>query len=281
MKKLIIYIAICFGLAWGICIGLYLSGAWLLPGASTAGFSLCMLCPTLATVGVKLLTKEGWAGLGLKPHFRGHIRCYLLAWWLPLLGATAIAALWFALHPSRFSTETLAATGLSLPALLLTLAFTPFLNLLLAAGEELGWRGWLLPRLREKYGLDRALLLSGLIWGLWHSPMIALGHNYGQGYPGYPWTGIGLFCLICLGLGVFLSWLRLKTDSFWPCALAHGFVNGTAGAGMLFLAPSPAGSPFITPLPTGLLGAACLLLAGAWFWRSLAQRERTAGEDMS
>lgn len=273
MKKLVIYLAVSFGLAWGVCLWLYLSGSWLLPQVLAPGLSLCMLCPALAVLAVKLLTREGWAGSGLRPHLKGHLGQYLMAWWLPVAACALGAGLWFLLHPDRFGTDALAAQGLSLPVLLLTLIFVPFLNLIPAAGEELGWRGWLLPYLQQRWGSGRAVLLSSLIWSIWHGPMIALGHNYGLGYAGYPWTGIAMFCLICLGLGAFLSWLRLKTDSFWPAALAHGFFNGSAAAGILFLAPGASYSAFTGPLPTGVIGGLFVLLLGAWCWLDIRRRQ--------
>ena len=273
MKKLAVYIAVSFGLAWGICLFLYLSGSWMMTAALSTGLALCMLCPALAVIAVKLLTREGWSGLGFKPRFRGHIRHYLAAWFLPLLACLLGAALWFLLNPDRFSTQTLAASGLTPAYLAFALLFAPFLNLIPAAGEELGWRGWLLPHLKERCGTAKAVVYSGLIWGLWHGPMIALGHNYGLSYPGFPWTGILMFCLICLGLGSFLSWLRLKTDSFWPAALAHGFFNGAAGTGALFLKPGATYSAFVGPLPTGFIGGAFLLLLGLWCWRDICRND--------
>ena len=101
--------------------------------------------------------------------------------------------------------------------------------------------------------------------------MIALGHNYGLSYPGYPWTGIAMFCFICVGLGAFLSWLRLKTDSFWPAALAHGFFNGAAGTSLLFLAPGASYSPFAGPLATGIVGCAFILVLGLWCWYDISR----------
>lgn len=280
MKKLLIYSAVSFGLAWGICLILYLSGGWMMAATLSTGLAACMLCPALGVLAVKLLTRESWAGLGLKPHFRGHMRHYLAAWCLPVLGCVLGAALWFAIHPDRFSTETLTASGLTPVYLVFALLFAPFLNLIPAAGEELGWRSWLLPHLKERCGVGRAVLWSGLIWGLWHGPMIALGHNYGLSYPGYPWTGVAMFCLICVGLGAFLSWLRLKTGSFWPAALAHGFFNGAAGTSLLFLRPGAAYSAFTGPLATGVVGCCFILLWGLWCWRDLC-RGNNVNQDIS
>ncbi|MCA1899171.1 MAG: CPBP family intramembrane metalloprotease, partial [Chloroflexi bacterium] len=78
-----------------------------------------------------------------------------------------------------------------------------------------------------------AILLSGVIWGAWHAPVIAQGHNY----PGYPIAGIFMMIVFCVLLGAILSWLYLNTQSPWSAALAHGSVNAAAGLPALFFQP--------------------------------------------
>ncbi len=77
-------------------------------------------------------------------------------------------------------------TGL-IVAIQIAISFTlgPLINTLLALGEELGWRGFLLPSLLP-LGQWRAILMSGLIWGVWHAPAILQGHNY----PSQPVLGV-------------------------------------------------------------------------------------------
>jgi len=66
----------------------------------------------------------------------------------------------------------------------------PVLNFVTCFGEEWGLRGYLLPKMAKKFSLVKMLLIIGVIWGLWHAPLTALGHNYGVGYPGFPFLGI-------------------------------------------------------------------------------------------
>lgn len=108
----------------------------------------------------------------------------------------------------------------------------PFINVIFALGEELGWRGFLLPNLLP-LGQWKAILLSGIIWGVWHAPAIVQGHNY----PGYPVLGVFLMVGFCVLLGIIFSWLYLNTRSPWVAALAHGSVNAVAGLPVLFLVP--------------------------------------------
>jgi uncharacterized protein len=100
----------------------------------------------------------------------------------------------------------------------------------LAKNEELGWRGYLLPQLLP-LGQWKAILISGIIWGVWHAPAVAQGLNY----PGYPIQGIFMMIIFCVLLGTILSWLYLNTRSPWVAALAHGSVNAVAGLPVLFL----------------------------------------------
>jgi membrane protease YdiL (CAAX protease family) len=116
--------------------------------------------------------------------------------------------------------------------ILLALTLAPFINVLFALGEELGWRGFLLPHLLP-LGQWKAILSSGIIWGLWHAPVIVQGHNY----PGYPVAGIFMMIVFTVLLSAIFSWLYLNTKSPWVAALAHGSVNAVAGLPILFFRP--------------------------------------------
>ncbi|MFF2051010.1 CPBP family intramembrane glutamic endopeptidase [Leifsonia sp. NPDC058194] len=123
-------------------------------------------------------------------------------------------------------------------------------------GEELGWRGWLLPSLRP-LGTWPALLLSGAIWGLWHSPIILLGYNFGE--PNL--LGVLFMTLGCTAYGVLIGWLRLRSGSVWPAVFAHGAFNASAGVGALLLAAGSPASP-LALLPLGWTGwIVCTIIA--------------------
>lgn len=118
-------------------------------------------------------------------------------------------------------------------------------NGFLAFGEELGWRGWLLPSLRP-LGTWPSLLISGAIFGLWHTPVILLGYNFAE--PNL--FGVVLMTIAATLLGVLLGWLRLRSASVWPSVFAHGAINATAGfIGLVIAADSS-----IDLVSTGPLG---------------------------
>lgn len=95
-------------------------------------------------------------------------------------------------------------------------------RLLRSTGEELGWRGFLFPALRNRMTFGMASMVSGFIWAAWHYPAIALG-NYNNG--GILWFSLVSFTLMVMGMTVVISWLREVSGSVWPCALFHAVNN--------------------------------------------------------
>jgi membrane protease YdiL (CAAX protease family) len=172
------------------------------------------------------------------------------------------------LSPEQAESLTKTQIGYSaLSQFVMALLLAPILNFIPCLGEELGWRGYLLPKLAALMGKKRAVLLSGVIWGLWHAPIIAMGYNYGTGYPGFPWLGIGAMILFCLFVGSFFSWLTFRIPSAVPAIIAHGALNGMASISMLFMKGTP--NPFIGPFPIGVIGGAGFILVGILCWIKL------------
>ena len=109
------------------------------------------------------------------------------------------------------------------------------INLIFALGEELGWRGLLLDELRP-YGLLKVTLIIGVIWGIWHAPLIIQGYNY----PGFPLWGILMMVLFTTGLTLPFIYARYKTGTVLGSAAFHGMLNGMAGMTIYFIiAPNP------------------------------------------
>src|SRR5206468_8545858 len=91
----------------------------------------------------------------------------------------------------------------------------------LAAGEEIGWRGYVLPRLIDA-GVSRPVLLSALIWGVWHLvPLLVSGY---AAFPSPLFSATNLM-IAATSFGCILAWMRLDTGSIWPCVVAHAAWN--------------------------------------------------------
>lgn len=276
LTRVLIYILITFGLTWAYCLlvvyplanGETLNG---IPALATQLLvAAAMFFPAIGVFLTRLFTKEGFKNAWLKPNLKKNIRYYLLAWFGPGILTFAGAAIYFLLFKGSFDPDlgymrlTMEAAGTSpdilpMPLDLLMLiqavqAFflAPVLNFVTCFGEEWGWRGYLLPKMKGLLPSVPMLLVNGIIWGLWHAPFTIIGHNYGIGYWGFPFTGIAMMCLFCIVLGIFLSYVTLKTNSCIPAIIGHGAINGIAAIGMYFT--TDGGNPFIGPAPTGFVG---------------------------
>ena len=249
---------------------------------STALTAVLMFFPAIGVLITRLVTREGFKNSMLRPNLKGNVRYYFIGWFGPMVLTLLGTLLYFALYPAEF---TLASYHTAMEAnpmppvlIVLLLLMTPLFNLVPCLGEEWGWRGYLLPKVAQRMGFLPTVLLTGLIWGLWHAPIIVAGHNYGMHYPGYPWVGIGAMCLFCIASGTLLSYITLKTNSCWPAVLAHGALNGTAAVGVLFLANPMVYNHFIGPIPTGIIGGFAYLLVAIWIVWQMRRSEKTSGE---
>ena len=98
-------------------------------------------------------------------------------------------------------------------------------------GEEYGWRYFFQPDLQKKYGLRKGVILLGVLWGLWHIPLNFLYYS--------PKTGVFSFMIqvtLCVGIGVFMGWLYMKTGNIWSVVIVHYLQNNI---GAIFFGASP------------------------------------------
>ena len=80
-------------------------------------------------------------------------------------------------------------------------------------GEEIGWRGFLVPELFKTMGFTATALFSGIIWALWHYPVL-IGADYNAGTPA--WYGLICFTVMILAISFIFAWMRLKSGSLLP-----------------------------------------------------------------
>ncbi|MER7667406.1 CPBP family intramembrane glutamic endopeptidase [Kitasatospora sp. NPDC096128] len=220
-----LFLTISFAGAWITMIPLWLDGlrrtdaAQGTPRLAALCMILMMLVPALTAFG---LTVGGRGprraarvlGLARSTPWRHEVRSVAVALTIPL-GLTA-AGLALATAAGWYTPAHLPG-----PATIAPLALSALLSVPLYFGEELGWQGYLLPRLL-RYGRTRGLLIGGAIWGAWHVPMTALGGSY----PGHSvLLGIPVAVVTAMLLGTVIATVRLSTGSVWAAVAAHLSLN--------------------------------------------------------
>lgn len=188
------------------------------------GSLVLMWLPGVVALALTLATRGRVKDLGLT---RGTRRSWLLAFVVPAACGAFTYGASLALGLVHFSppAEAVEAGRASLThwaiGLPLQLVFGSLIGSVYGLGEELGWRGYLVPRL-VKGKVAFALAVSGVIWGLWHLPLILWG---GYATSALPWLSAGQFMLLVVPGGIFFGWLRLESGSVFPPMLAHAVHN--------------------------------------------------------
>ena len=193
----------------------------------------------LAHVITRKITNEGFRLIGEKSMMLGidlkgkKWIFFLLAMFLPVIYSTLGDGILWLVFPEAFGeTEFSLFVVIIYPLIAVVqgvvLSFAAF-------GEEFGWRGYMMPKLIELMGMPQAIIVGGIIWGLWHAPLTCVGHNFGMDYPGFPYLGIILMCLFCTALGTVLMYVTIKTNSIWPAAFMHAVNNSVPSVLLLFM----------------------------------------------
>jgi uncharacterized protein len=140
---------------------------------------------------------------------------------------------------------------------------------ILALTEEIGWRGYLLPRIQTIVSKRKAALAVGLIHGMFHVPLMVLTTTYNN--VGNRWIVVPTVVVTLTAAGVFYAWLKDRSGSVWPVAVAHGTVNvlidGAAYAAILSpvaFAYTATESGFVTMVTAMVLGAVLLVRGRTW-----------------
>lgn len=277
MKKWIQFIVLTCLVSWtiaGAAIGLGLHEA---KGLSYTVFgAIYMLLPTICVIILQKLHKEKlFSNLNISFRFN---RWFLVAGVIPILYAFITLGINLFFTNVSFSANyegllsslpaeqaTLVAEQLSKfpPVVLLLINLVQAIiagytiNAFFAFGEELGWRGYLLKALKGKKFLSVSLI-TGFIWGLWHFPLILIGHNY----PQHPITGVGMMIIWCILMSPVITYMVIKSKSVITAAIYHGTLNAIAGIGVLYLV----GGNDLTNGVTGIAGFITLLLINIAFF---------------
>jgi membrane protease YdiL (CAAX protease family) len=248
-KHIITYLVIAFVLSWACFLAplAFKDNPAMYQQMAAIFWVIGMWGPAVAAmVTTVIIAKEPFSALRLNTI--GPKRYYAAAWFIPplLAGVTVLvtALIGTGQYDPNFTTmkqmtEQAAQAGQAIPVATLIviqlvqgLLLGPVINLFATMGEEIGWRGFLLPRLMP-LGTWKALILSGIIWGLWHAPVIIQGYNY----PQHPYLGVLLMTVFCVLIAIIFGWLYLRTGSPWVAGIAHGSLNAWGGLPLVFLIP--------------------------------------------
>ena len=228
-----------------------------------------MWCPGLAAI-VTCLVRDGTLrGLGWG---WGRTRFYPIAYGLALaVCLLPYVVVWIAFD--AFDGRQLAATfakaglppALAGPAgvLAVGLIVLPLTSLVSAAGEEIGWRGFLVPRMHALLGFTGTSLLVGLIWAAWHYPINAAVFPLHR--PNVPlWYANTCFTLLVIGAAFMHTWLRLRSRSVWPSTLLHASGNAFQGVLQAATRETEVTSYLTTEYGAAFAAAGCLLVVVFW-----------------
>ena len=275
VRKAAVFIGLTYFVSYSLAnLYLALGGRWVLPGSLIVALGYMFIPMGMAIVVQRVLYKEPIREpLGISFKFN---RWFLVAWLLPPVVAFATLGISL-LFPGvqytpemegmyeRFQSlltpeqvEQMRSQASSFPvhpvwiALLQGLVAGITVNAVAGFGEELGWRG-LLQRELGYLGFWKSSLVIGLVWGLWHAPIILQGHNY----PQHPVEGVAMMTVFTLLLSPIFSYVRLKARSVIAAAILHGSLNGTMGLAIILIR----GGDDLKVGVTGLAGFIALVLA--------------------
>ena len=241
-KQFVIYMTVAFALAWILEM---IASIFANKGNQMMFTIILVITMFMPFLGV-LVARIPLKGMGWVPHLKGKIRYVLFALWMPAILSILGGVLFFVIFPDTFDSEFLTlrgileeagalaqfeAQGLTIPMYLLitsvqAVTIVPFMNMFVALGEEVGWRGVMYPYLKEKLGINLGRIVGGAIWGAWHWPvMIFAGYEYGKDYIGAPVLGPIVFCIATVMMGILYDYVYEKTETIWLPSLMHGATN--------------------------------------------------------
>lgn len=268
-RRILIFLALSFGIPWAAALVISRSSMMdnnpAQAGAIANGIFISL--PWLANIATRLVTREGWGNLWLRPNIRRSWRFYLALWFLPFLATIAGGLIFYLLFPQWYGlnlsavsklAESSPLTATASPRVLLLMITISLMfisvpiNTVVSMGEEFGWRAYLLPKLLLRFtrpgfvddgpagacpdatkstgdfsavGARKAALLTGIIHGVWHLPLILMTTNF---TPGVSVLTPVIYLLFTCSLSILLSWGTLNSGSVWPAAAGHGSANAAS-----------------------------------------------------
>lgn len=213
-KKILFFVLLTFALS-AVPLAVIIS-AGSMKAAGIIWVVFVMWSPGVAAIITQLVFHKSLRGLGWG---WGQTRYQALGYLLPLAYTSVTYALVWLFGLGGISERLPTGT----PRFLLLVVLGPVFNLIATTGEEIGWRGLLVPELTKLTGYTGASLISGLIWAVWHYPGILFADYNNPATP--RWYSLACFSVMIVGISFGLSWIRLRSGSLWTAAIFHGSHN--------------------------------------------------------
>ncbi len=228
--------------------------------ASGEASILLLVAPALAALITRYIFQRNLRGFAWQPPSLGSA---LSAYLLPFIVSGSMFVLaWVAFgYYTTDNTDTAVLQGLAVSATVGFLAAAVF-----GFGEELGWRGFLVPELAKITNFTNVALISGAIWALWHWPLILFAADVTDFDIAPAWFTLPIFSITIIAAGTVMAWLTLKTQSIWPAVIMHGSQNAITQGFFADYTTQEGNSAYYVS-EVGALIAVAWVAAAFLFWR--------------
>ncbi len=221
---------------------------------------LLLPAPAIAALITRYLFQRNVRGFAWKPpDLRYAVSAYLLPF---LVSGSMFIFAWLAFgYYTNNNTDTAVLQGLATAATIGFLANAAF-----GFGEELGWRGFLVPELAKITNFTNVGLISGTIWAMWHWPLILFAADVTDFDKTPAWFTLPVFSATLIAAGTVMAWLTLKTRSIWPAVILHGSQNAITQGFFAEYTTQDGNSAYYVSEVGGLIAIAWVA-AAYLFWR--------------
>ena len=191
-----------------------------------------MWCPALSALITTIILRRKFSAFGWRP---GKVKYLLLSFAVRIVYSFISyiiiwSAGWGTFYNGEFVHNVAATYGwknysdssVMLLYLLRTVVFGMIINSVAALGEETGWRGFLVPELFKDVGYTKSSFIVGIVWAVWHFPLILFA-DYNTGTP--VWYGLTCFTVMVISLSFIYTWFRLRSKSLWAPVILHATHN--------------------------------------------------------